>query len=504
MKKEMKRSSGILMPIFSLPSNWGIGTLGEAAYSFVDFLAEAGQSWWQMLPVGPTGYGDSPYQSYSSFAGNPYLIDLDLLIRDGLLKEEEVAAYDWGQDPEHVDYGKMFENRRKILHKAYLRGIQKYRGEFGRFYREQEGWLGEYALFMALKEHYGFKAWTEWPDEGIRLHKKDSLDICRFVLRESMEFYAFLQYLFFTQWESLREYARSKGISLIGDIPIYVALDSADVWSDPEWFLLDSDNRPVWVAGVPPDYFTADGQLWGNPLYNWPAMEQNGYSWWVRRMKGAARLFDVIRIDHFRGFEAYWAVPAGATTAKGGQWVEGPGMKVIRVLKEACPEIDFIAEDLGYITEELQAFLEASELPGMKVLEFAFDSREAADYNPDTYPSHSVCYAGTHDNPPLALWKEEADPADIQLALDYLGLESKEGLEWAMLQAGMRSASNLFVAQMQDYLELGAGSRLNQPGKMGGFWSWRMKAGAADGKLAEKIAALTRETGRNPTPRQER
>ena len=383
----MKRSSGILMPISSLPSPHGIGTLGTEARKFVDFLADAGQSWWQILPVSPTSYGDSPYQSFSAYAGNPYFIDLDLLCEDGLLTPEEVNAVNWGNDPAKVDYSAIYNGRFPLLRLATERGWERDADKVKTFLGENAAWLPDYALFMALKRHFGMKSWTDWPDEDVRLRRPEAVQRYQKELDEDIRLFTYIQYLFFRQWEALRAYAHEKGIGIIGDLPIYVAMDSADVWADPRAFQLDERNVPAEVAGVPPDYFTADGQLWGNPLYDWDAMKADGYSWWVRRIAGASRLYDILRIDHFRGLESYWAVPYGETTAKIGRWVKGPGMDLIGVLTAKFPNIQFIAEDLGYLTPEVRQLLKESGLPGMKVLQFAFDSREAANYLPHTSPA---------------------------------------------------------------------------------------------------------------------
>ena len=488
----MKRSSGILMPISSLPSPYGIGTMGKAAYAFVDFLAEARQAWWQILPVGPTSYGDSPYQSFSAYAGNPYLVDPDMLIRDGLLTEEEVSAVDWGDDPACVDYAKIYENRIPLLRLAKERGWQRDAEKVAAFAEENRGWLADYALFMALKRHFGMVAWTEWPDEDIRLRKAAAVARYTKELAEDIDLFVYIQYLFFAQWQALRAYAHEKGIGIIGDLPIYVAMDSADVWADPNSFQLDEKNVPREVAGVPPDYFSEDGQLWGNPLYDWDAMKRDGYGWWIRRIEGASHLYDILRIDHFRGFESYWAVPYGETTAKIGRWVKGPGMDLVGVLTSWFPNIQFIAEDLGYLTAEVRQLLADSGLPGMKVLEFAFDSREPSNYLPHTYTNHCVCYAGTHDNAPLMIWKDEAAKDDIAMAVQYLGLNDGEGFHWGVLRGGMSSVADLFVAQMQDYLGLGKGSRMNVPGVLGGNWQWRMLPGQITPELTARIADMTR------------
>ena len=492
----MKRSSGILMPVSSLPSPHGIGTLGRAARDFVDFLADAGQSWWQMLPVGPTSFGDSPYQSFSAYAGNPYFVDLDLLCDEGLLTPDEVAAVHWGGDPARVDYETIYRGRLPLLRKAAERGWQRDSGAVAVFVEKNRTWLPDYALFMALKHRFGMKAWTEWPDEDIRLRRPGAVERYRNELAEDVRLFTYIQYQFFRQWEALRAYAHDRGVGIIGDLPIYVAMDSADVWADPGSFQLDERNIPHEVAGVPPDYFSADGQLWGNPLYDWDAMKRDGYQWWIRRIEGAARLYDILRIDHFRGLESYWAVPYGETTAKNGRWVKGPGMDLLRVLTGRFPNIQFIAEDLGFLTPEVRQLLEDSGFPGMKVLEFAFDSREPSNYLPHTYTPHCVCYAGTHDNAPLMIWKDEADPADIAMARRYLGLNESEGFHWGVLRGGLSSVAELFVAQMQDYLGLGAGSRMNTPGTLGGNWQWRLLPGQITAELTEKIREAARLYGR--------
>ena len=492
----MERSSGILLPLFSLPSPYGIGTMGLAAYDFADLLHAAGQRYWQMLPLGPTSYGDSPYQSLSSYAGNPYLIDLDLLIEDGLLTEQEVRDRNWGEDPRHVDYGKLYENRLDLLKKAADRGCKRDAEAVAAFTEKNASWLSDYALFMALKRHFGMKPWQEWPDEAVRLHEPAALARYRELLREDVELFTYIQFLFFRQWTALKSYINSLGMGIIGDLPIYVAMDSADVWAEPENFQLDDRCVPTEVSGVPPDYFSADGQLWGNPLYRWDRMQADGFGWWIRRIDGAGKLYDVIRIDHFRGFESYWAVPYGETTAKNGRWVKGPGMALVGVLTGWFPQLEFIAEDLGYPTPEVAQLLRDSGLPGMKVLEFAFDSRDTSSYLPHSYGENCICYTGTHDNSPLALWRQEADPADIAFAKEYLGLNDEEGFNRGIIRGGMSSVAKLFVAQMQDYLELGAGHRTNEPGTQSGNWQWRMLPGELTPELAQRIRKLTRIYGR--------
>ncbi len=493
----MKRSSGILMPVSSLPSPYGIGTLGKAAYEFVDFLKAAGQRWWQLLPAGPTSYGDSPYQSFSTYAGNPYFVDLDFLCEEGLLTKEEAEAYDWGDNEQYVDYEKIYFSRFEVLKKATERGWERDRDAVAAFARENGAWLENYCLYMALKRHFGMKSWTEWEDIDARLHRPEAMERYKSLLAEDIRLFTYIQYLFFKQWTALRNYASAQGIGIIGDLPIYVAMDSADVWAEPECFQLDEENRAVEVSGVPPDYFSADGQLWGNPLYNWDNMKKDGYDWWIRRISGAARLYDIVRIDHFRGFESYWAVPANESTAKNGRWVKGPGIELINVLKEKFPHIEFIAEDLGFLTPEVHQLLKDSGMPGMKVLEFAFDSREPSNYLPHTYSPNCVCYSGTHDNSPVMAWRHEADPADIAFAIEYLGLNEEEGFNWGLIRGGMSSVALLFVAQLQDYLGLGAEARMNTPGTLGGNWQWRLRDKQLTADFAAKIAKMTYIYGRS-------
>lgn len=487
----MERAAGILLSVSSLPSPYGIGTLGQAAYDFADFLADAGQKYWQMLPVGPISYGDSPYQSFSAFAGNPYYIDPDMLAADGLLTQAEIDACAWGDDAERVDYGAVYAARFPLLERAFRRGWDRDKAAVARFLAENRSWLPDYALFMALKRHFGMAAWTEWPDADIRLRKPEAVADWAVRLDEDVRFFTYLQYLFQKQWDALKAYCVKKGVGTIGDLPIYVAMDSADVWACPKNFLLDEDNVPSAVAGVPPDAFTADGQLWGNPLYNWKRMAADGFSWWEARLRRTLSLFDVARLDHFRGLESYWAVPYGDPTAATGRWEPGPGMAFVGMLREKFPHSTIIAEDLGFITPQVRALLEASGCPGMKVLEFAFDHREPSDNLPHFYVPNSVCYTATHDNDTLLGWMESVDPADLDFARRYLGLNRQEGYSWGILRGGMSSVAQLFVAQMQDYLELGADARMNTPGIAEGNWQWRMLPGAASPALAKKLKRFT-------------
>ena len=495
----MDRHSGILMHISSLPSPYGIGTMGRAAYDFAGFLREAGQTYWQLLPLGPTSYGDSPYQSFSTFAGNPYFIDLELLAEDGLLDRGALEAADWGSNPRYVDYAKIYEARFPLLRQAFQAGYPQDRKAVEAFRRENR-WLDNYALYMAVKAHFGMRSWLEWPDEDIRLRRPAAVARYSRELREDVDFYTYLQFLFFRQWNALRDYIHSQGLQIIGDLPIYVAMDSADVWAEPEYFQLGEGNVPTEVSGVPPDYFTADGQLWGNPLYDYDRMARDGFAWWIRRLEGAGRLFDVIRIDHFRGLESYWAVPYGEKTAKVGRWRKGPGMDLVGTLTERFPHLEIIAEDLGYLTPEVHQLLADSGLPGMKVLEFAFDAREPSNYLPHLYDRHCVCYVGTHDNETVVQWRDQTARADLTFARKYLGLSEAEGFHWGMIRGGMASVADTFVAQMQDCLGLGAEARMNTPGTLGGNWQWRLLPGEATPALAKKLRQYTGMYGRLKKP----
>ena len=487
------RESGILMHISSLPGPYGIGTMGKNAYEFVDFLKKSGQKVWQILPLSPTGYGDSPYQSCSAFAGNHYLIDLETLMDNGLLEKQEAESFFWGENEEKADFGALYENRSKVLRLAFGRFVPD--EKYNKFVSENESWLSEYALFTAIKDSLGGIPWTEWPEE-LRLRDKKSLEEKREELRGDIAFKYFLQFEFFSQWEKLRGYANENGIKIVGDIPIYVPLDSADVWAEPGEFLLDENLNPTRVAGCPPDSFSADGQLWGNPIYDWDKMKENGFAWWKRRLGAAKHMYDIIRIDHFRGFESYWSIPAGDKTAMNGRWEQGPGMDFINAVK-SIPDVDFIAEDLGYVTPEVRKLQEDSGYPGMKVMQFAFDSREAGNYLPHTYPENSVVYSGTHDNPTLVQWLSDVAESDLEEGKKYLGLTEAEGLVKGLIRGCMASNSRLCVILMQDYLELGAEARMNHPGTLSDKnWTWRAKPGFASEELGKYILEITTRFGR--------
>ena len=488
------RRSGILMHITSLPGAYGVGTMGKQAYAFVDFLREAGQSYWQILPLTPTGYGDSPYQSCSTFAGNHYLIDLDRLIEEGLLTHDDLNGIEWSWCDEKVDFGRQYNNRLNVLRKAYNRFGGN--GDFDWFCQENGSWLADFALFMALKGKFGGAPWYQWED-ALKFRNADAIWNARQELKDEIRFYSFVQYIFYQQWNDLRNYAHNNGVSIIGDVPIYVPYDSVEVWSSPEFFQLTEGLDPVAVAGCPPDAFSADGQLWGNPLYRWDVLAQDGYSWWIRRLGAAGKLYDVIRMDHFRGFEAYWSVPFGDNTARNGQWVKGPGMDFMNAIKNGLPHISFIAEDLGFLTQEVLDLRDASGYPGMKILEFAFDSREPSDYLPHTYIQNTVCYTGTHDNMTMRQWFDTASADAIAYATEYMKLSEEEGLVWGTIRTAMSSVSDMCIIQMQDYLNLGGEARMNFPGICDGTnWVWRAKDGVINNELAWKIRKLTQLYGR--------
>ena len=482
------RSSGVLMPVTSLPSPWGVGTMGKEARSFVDFLVRAGVSVWQVLPIVPTSYGDSPYQSFSTYAGNPYLIDLDDLAAEGLLDPADYEGIDWGDDPERVDYGRLYRERFDVLRKAVRRFGITNAAELDRFCDVEGSWLNDYALFMAIKESHGGAPWTEWEDD-LRLRRTRAVAEARLELDEEVRFWQGVQCLFFRQWGRLRSYATERGVRIMGDLPFYVAEDSADVWSRPEQFQLDDDLRPREIAGVPPDGFSDIGQLWGNPLFTWDRMRDDGYAWWCDRISFQLKLYDILRIDHFRGFDSYFAIPAGAKTAAGGRWRKGAGIELFRALEEREGRCDIVAEDLGYLTPSVYQLLEDSGFPGMRVLEFAFDTRDGTGsaYLPYRYPTNCVAYVGTHDNDTALGWLETAPAEDAALAREYLHLDPAEGEGWGMMRAIWASAADLAVVQMQDLLGLGSEARINTPSTLGKNWLWRALPGFDSDELAARV-----------------
>ena len=489
------RTSGVLMPISSLPSPYGIGTMGKQARRFVDFLVKGGQKYWQILPICPTSYGDSPYQSFSSFAGNPYFIDLEYLCKDKLLTKKECESFQWGSNPKYVDYGIMYESRYALLRKAYVRFMKKKPQDFDEFCEKEKQWLDDYALFMALKDANDGQAWSKW-DKDLRLRKKEAMESAKEQYAEEIRFYKMLQYLFYKQWNELKSYANEEGIEIIGDVPIYVAGDSADVWANPDQFYLDENLEPIEVAGCPPDAFSDDGQLWGNPLFRWDVMKKDGYTWWTRRIKAMSELYDIIRIDHFRGFDSYYAIPAKDDTAKNGQWKEGPGMDLFTELEKKLGKLPIIVEDLGFLTPSVHKLLKDSGFPGMKVIQFAFDSREESDYLPHTYTNHCVVYTGTHDNDTVMGWMKTAPKASVKYAKEYLNLTKEEGYNWGMMRAAWSSVADMAIVPMQDILGLGSEARINTPSTLGENWKWRATPEQIDTKIAKKLHHYMQMYGR--------
>ena len=515
---EKKRAAGILLPVFSLPSKYGIGAFSREAYEFVDFLEKAGQTYWQVLPMGPTSYGDSPYQSFSTFAGNPYFIDIDTLIEEGLLTADDAGRFE--QDSVNsqagtgtIDYAGLYKSRFRLLRIAFVNsGLSteskhtpkaSLKREFEEFSIENRSWLADYAVFMALKNANDGKAWAEW-DEELRKRKPGALRAAEKEHSDEITFICFLQFMFFRQWKTLKEYAGSKGIKIIGDIPVYVAYDSADTWASPELFQLDGEGIPEAVAGCPPDAFARTGQLWGNPLYRWELHRDTGFEWWISRIRHSFEIVDVLRIDHFRGFDEYYSIPFGHPTAEHGVWKKGPGIALFDALKGALGERHIIAEDLGFLTPSVREMVGRTGFPGMKVLQFAFDSGSDNEYLPHNHTANTVTYTGTHDNDTCAGWYESLGENERQFMLAYLGLESSCGrteedvrtVVRAMIRTVMASVSDTAVIPMQDYLELPGSARINRPSILGGNWAWRMDGGALDDALADRIRTLTYTYGR--------
>lgn len=495
------RASGILLPISSIPSPHGIGCFDRNAYRFVDTLVSCGQKYWQILPMGPTGYGDSPYQSFSTFAGNPYYISLDALAEEGLLTAEEIAAADLEDEGNYVNYEKQYNQRFPLLRKAFDRSNIAENEEFQTFVSEQQEWLPDYCLFMAIKDTRKGASFLTWEEE---LKRRDEAAIarCRETYKNEISFYMFLQYEFDKQWKQLKKYANDKGVQIIGDIPIYVALDSADTWAHPELFQFTEDLEPIAVAGCPPDAFSETGQLWGNPLYHWEYHESTEFHWWISRIRNCFKWYDMVRIDHFRGFDEYYAIPYGEETAINGAWEKGPGILLFDKINEVLGEQQIIAEDLGFLTDSVRDLLAATGYPGMKVLQFAFDSREESDYMPHNYNSNCVVYTGTHDNQTTFDWWKELSKEDRDVALRYLNLPyagrfvSRKKLTWQLITLAQRSVAKLCVIPAQDYLCLPGTARINTPSTLGYNWQWRMKKDAFDKELCEKIRRMTKLYGR--------
>lgn len=494
----MNRGSGILMHIASLPGDYGIGTFGKEAYEFADFLKKAGQKYWQILPLGQTSYGDSPYQSFSAFAGNPYFIDFDILNKDGLLDKKDYENVDFGNDPENINYGIIFENKIPVLRKAYenFKNNQELQEGFEEF-KKNEFWLEDYATYMAVKNKFQLKSWQNW-DNDIKLRNIQALKTYKEELKDDIEFWSFVQFEFYKQWTTLKEYVNKLGIEIIGDMPIYVAEDSADVWSNPDAFLLDKETlKPIKVAGCPPDIFSETGQLWGNPIYDWKWMEENGYKWWIERIKHSLKLYDWIRIDHFKGFESYYSIPYGEDTAINGKWVKGPGMKIFDAIRNELGDVNIIAEDLGTLTDETIKLRDDNNFPGMKILTFAFDSDSDNMFLPHNYDKNFIAYTGTHDNDTVRGWVETtATKEQVQNAVEYLNLTEEEGYNWGLIRGIWSSVANVSIAQMQDFLNLGNEARTNLPSTLGQNWRWRAKKGVFTEELAEKIYKMTKRYGR--------
>lgn len=492
------RRSGILLPISSIPSKYGIGSFSKEAYEFVDFLVEAGQKLWQILPLGPTGYGDSPYQSFSTFAGNPYFIDLDEFVELGYITREDCERLNFGTNPEYVDYGQLYNNRYLLLEKAYDSALEdglEADEEYQAFIKENKYWLTDYALYRTVKRAFDNACWTDW-DEDIRLRQPQAIKRYSKEYAYEMGFYYFLQYFFIKQWKALKAYANEKGIEIVGDIPIYVAFDSADSWANPELFQLDEENLPIGVAGCPPDAFSETGQLWGNPLYDWEYHKETKFAWWLKRLAHCYELYDIVRIDHFRGFDEYWFVPYGDETAQNGHWEAGPGIELFKAMKRKFGKVQVIAEDLGFLTPSVLQLLEDTGFPGMKVLQFAFGGDAKNLYLPHNHKQNSVVYTGTHDNETTVGWYHNLNDWTRGHVNKYLGITDGKDINWRFIQVALSSVADTVVIPMQDYLGLGNEARINMPSSFGKNWEWRMKKDANTKELAEKIKEMTIIYGR--------
>lgn len=489
---DLRRTSGLLLHPTSLPGPFGIGDLGKSAFRWVDFLAAAEQHLWQVLPLGPTGYADSPYQCFSTFAGNPLLVSPERMAEDGLLSRDDLARSVSGL-PDRVDYGAVIPHKRWLLgraHDATTDGRAPHlRAEFDAFRHEQADWLDDFALFMALKDAHAGAAWTEWESELVTRRPR-ALARARGALAQAVERHAFCQFLFFRQWAALKEHARSAGVTIIGDAPIFVAADSADVWAHPELFLLDTNGRPTVVAGVPPDYFSATGQRWGNPLYRWDAHRESGYAWWIARLRRALSLTDVVRLDHFRGLHANWEVPADRPTAEIGRWVRGPGADLLQAVQEALGDLPLIAEDLGVVTPDVVALRDAFELPGMRVLQFAFQGGSDNPFLPHHYVARAVVYTGTHDNDATRGWYATASEAERDLVRRYLGRDGRD-IAWDLIRAAWSSVADYALAPLQDVLDLGSEARMNTPGTAFGNWQWRFREEMLTEGVGSRLAEMS-------------
>lgn len=492
------RACGVLLPISSLPSKYGIGSFSKEAYEFVDKLVAAGQKYWQILPLGPTSYGDSPYQALSTFAGNPYFIDLEIFIRDGLLTEGECCGYDYGGSESYVDYDKIYASRYPLFRKAYERCSLEWNTEFAEFVKENSYWLEDYCLYRAIKSDEEGKSWDMWP-EGLKKRRPEALEAAREKLANEIQFYRFLQYMFYKQWSQLKGYANKKGVKIIGDLPIYVAFDSADTWANPLLFQFDEDNQPLAVAGCPPDYFAPQGQLWGNPLYRWEYHRATGYQWWVQRMKHCYEMYDVVRIDHFRGFDEYYSIPYGDKTAEFGHWEKGPGLELFQSLKKQLGELSVIAEDLGLLTDSVVQLVEDTGFPGMKVLQFAFDDSENSIYLPHKYTQNCVVYTGTHDNDTVKGWLHTLNDHDRWFMKEYMNKEEEHSLDktvWDLIRLAISSVADTAIVPIQDYLCLGGEARINTPSTLGDNWKWRLAKWQFTDEVIGRMRRLAKLYGR--------
>lgn len=489
------RKTGILLHISSLPSPYGIGTYGKEAYQFVDFLEKGDQSYWQLLPLGPTSYGDSPYQTFSAFANNPYFIDLDMLIKEKLLKKSEIVAT--FKSPRYVDYKELYDERFVVLKKAFQR-FDRTNKDYLHFVEKNKKWLDDYALFMAIKVRHHGASWMTW-NEDIRLRKPEAIKNYQVLLKDEIAFYKFIQFKSSEQYYHLKAYANQKGVQLIGDMPIYVSYDSSDVWANPQYFDLDKRRMPNHVAGVPPDNFSKTGQLWGNPLYQWVELEKHDYEWWVDRVESSMELFDMIRIDHFIGFQNYYSIPYGEKTAVKGEWKKGPGIKLFNSIKTKLGDVNIIAEDLGVVTPEVRALLKATGFPGMKLLQFAFDSREESDFIPYLYTRNVIAYTGTHDNPTTASWFKTLPANDLDFCLKYINHSGNQNKVDSLIKATLACVADTTIIPMQDYLHLGDEARMNIPSTTGDNWRWRLLKGEVNQKLTDKIKGFTNLYGRGKT-----
>lgn len=498
----MERACGVLLPVFSLPSEYGIGCFSKEAYEFVDFLKKAGQTYWQILPLGPTSYGDSPYQAFSTFAGNPYFIDLNELVLKKWLTKKDCEAIDWGESSSengsYIDYAKIYNSRFKLLKKAYKKSNIENDPDFLKFIKKNSFWLKDYAAYMAIKDKHGSVSYLEW-EEPLRLRKKDVLSDWLKKCADDITFYEFQQYLFYKQWKALKTYANKNGIKIIGDIPIYVSLDSADTWANPELFELDKTGYPLRVAGCPPDYFSEDGQLWGNPLYNWEYHKKTGYEWWIRRFKTCFELYDVVRIDHFRGFDAYYSIPYGDKNAKNGKWIKGPGYDLFKNVKEKLGDRPVIAEDLGFITPSVHKLIDRLGYPGMKIMLYGFEGETAGEHDPVTYTHNCVVYTGTHDNDTITTWfKEFLTKEQRDKVRRYMNFKGNKDVAWHYIRTGMMSVADTAIFPVQDYLGLGSEAKINSPATIGNNWKWRLNKGMLNDGLSQRMYMLAETYYRLP------